>query len=91
MNPYIGPRSFSYDDRDRFFGREQEGRDLFSLVLSQRLVLFYAPSGAGKSSLVNTSLIPMLTEAGMAVLPLGRLSGSKAVAVPIKNNFVFNL
>ena len=57
-NPYVGPRTFTRQERDRFFGREREANDLFSLVVSERLVLFYAQSGAGKSSLINTRLIP---------------------------------
>jgi hypothetical protein len=47
-NPYVGPRTFTRQESDRFFGREREARELFSLVVSERLVLFYAQSGAGK-------------------------------------------
>ena len=38
LNPYIGPRTFTREDHDRFFGREQEARELLSRVVSQRLV-----------------------------------------------------
>ena len=31
-NPYVGPRTFSHNEADRFFGREREARDLFSLA-----------------------------------------------------------
>ncbi|MCB2056719.1 MAG: hypothetical protein KDE30_02215, partial [Novosphingobium sp.] len=61
-NPYVGPVTFTYADRDRYFGREREARDLLSLVIAERLTLFYAQSGAGKSSLLNTRLIPALRE-----------------------------
>jgi len=47
VNPYVGPRTFTYAERERFFGREREARELLSLVISERLVLFYAQSGAG--------------------------------------------
>ena len=57
-NPYVGPRTFSEKEAHLFFGREREARDLLALVLSERLVLFYARSGAGKSSLLYTRLIP---------------------------------
>ena len=60
INPYGGPRTFSQVEANRFFGREREASELLSLVISQRLVLFYAQSGAGKSSLLNARLIPML-------------------------------
>lgn len=40
------------------------------------MTLFYAQSGAGKSSLINTRLAPLfLEEAGFVVLPIGRVSG----------------
>lgn len=91
-NPYIGPRTFTRQERDRFFGREREARDLFSLVVSERLVLFYAQSGAGKSSLVNARLVPQLHEAGFAVLPSGRVSGELPAGVKeVGNIFTFNL
>ena len=91
-NPYVGPRTFTRQESDRFFGREREARELFSLVISERFVLFYAQSGAGKSSLINTRLIPQLQEAGFAVLPTGRVSGElpEGVAEDV-NIFAFNL
>ncbi len=91
-NPYVGPRTFTRQEGDRFFGREREARDLFSLVVSERLALFYAQSGAGKSSLINTRLIPQLQEAGFAVLPVGRVSGELPEGMSqVSNIFVFNL
>ena len=74
-NPYVGPRPFTAKDRNRFFGRDREARDLIPLVISERLVLFYAQSGAGKSSLINARLIPGLRERNFIVLPVGRVSG----------------
>lgn len=92
-NPYVGPRTFSYEQRNVFFGREREARDLLARVLSERLLLFYAQSGAGKSSLLNTRLIPQLQEEkGFVVLPVGRVSGELPPGVgPVDNIFVFNL
>ena len=75
-----------------FFGREREARELLSLVVSERLVLFYAQSGAGKSSLINTRLIPQLEEAGFAVLPVCRVRGELPPnVVHPRNIFLFNL
>jgi hypothetical protein len=91
-NPYVGPRTFTYAEQDRFFGREREARDLLSLVISERLVLFYAQSGAGKSSLINTRLVPQLKQAGYAVLPVGRVGGELPTGVStVDNIFLFNL
>jgi hypothetical protein len=92
FNPYVGPRTFTRQESDRFYGREREARELFSLIISQRLVLFYAQSGAGKSSLINTRLVPELQEAGYAVLPIGRVSGELPEGVgEVENIFLFNL
>ncbi|WP_339133818.1 MAG: hypothetical protein WGN25_13775 [Candidatus Electrothrix sp. GW3-4] len=91
-NPYIGPRSFTRQEADRFFGREAEAADLLSLVIAERLVLFYAQSGAGKTSLINTSLIPGLEENGRAVLPVGRVGGELPVDIAEADNiFAFSL
>src|SRR5262245_40861449 len=91
-NPYVGPRTFSRHEADRFFGREREARELFSLAMANRLVLFYAQSGAGKSSLLNTRLIPQLQADGRAVLPVGRVGGEIPAGVgAVDNVFVFNV
>ena len=90
-NPYIGPRPFQKEDAPGFFGRDNEARDLLSLVVSEQLVLFYAQSGAGKSSLINTRLVPGLEEKGFEVLPVGRVSGAVLSGAETNNVFVYNL
>ena len=89
-NPYIGPRTFTEDERDRFYGREREADELLARVLSEQEIVFYAQSGAGKSSLVNTCLIPELREEGIEVL-LGRVGGEAPSGLEVDNIFVFNL
>src|SRR5262245_10694939 len=91
VEPYVGPRPFEEAEGDRFFGREHEARDLLALVLSERLVVFYAQSGAGKSSLINTRLIPGLRAERFDVLPVARVSGAVPDGVAPDNVFVFNL
>ena len=56
----------------RLHGRDAELRDLLDLLIAERIVLLHSPSGAGKSSLVQAGLIPLLAEEGFAVLPLIR-------------------
>jgi formylglycine-generating enzyme required for sulfatase activity len=94
-NPYVGPRPFEEADaRDgRYYGREREARDLLALVARERLVLFYAQSGAGKSSLLRASLIPGLRDLGFDVLPVARVSGAApGIADPgVANIFVYDL
>src|SRR4051812_38439286 len=60
-NPYVGPHPFRFEQRNLFFGRDREASELLSLVIANRVVLFFAQSGAGKTSLLNTRLIPELT------------------------------
>lgn len=91
-NPYVGPRTFEEEDAPFFYGRERESRDLLSFVMSEPLVLFYAQSGAGKSSLINTSLIPNLRQEGFQVLPVGRVGGNLPESITdARNIFTFNL
>ena len=49
-NPYVGPRPF--ETGQTLYGREREIAALRYMLTSERIVLLYAPSGAGKSSLV---------------------------------------
>src|SRR2546421_7715543 len=95
-NPYIGPRPFENTPADiaRFFGRWQEARDLFSLVIAQRAVLFYGQSGTGKTSLLNAALIPLLQERQFDILfPMARVQGRVPPDGPlngIRNIYITN-
>jgi len=96
QNPYIGPRPFADNERERrfFFGRDRESADLFSLVISDRIVLFYAPSGAGKSSLINARLLPALRAEGFDILGKARAGGQLPAEIAldaIDNVYMFNL
>ncbi len=91
-NPFIGPRAFGVADRDLFFGREQEASDLLSLTIAHSVVLFCAKSGAGKTSLVNAGLIPLLEKEGFEVLS-GRVAGLVPTGIEldeITNLYVYN-
>jgi hypothetical protein len=91
-NPYVGPRTFSREEGRLFFGREQEARDLLARVVSERLLLFYAQSGAGKSSLINARLIPGLQHEGFAILPVARVGGALPARLDgVSNAYIFNL
>jgi hypothetical protein len=57
MTPNFGPRPYERGDQHKFCGRGREARDLLSLILAERVVLFYAASGAGKTSLSNAQTI----------------------------------
>ena len=75
LEPYVGPRPFRRDiqDRLRFFGRDTETDEIVSLITSHRLVLIYAQSGAGKTSVFNAQVTPALESYGFKVLPSARV------------------
>ncbi|MFN2285994.1 MAG: hypothetical protein ACK2UQ_16390, partial [Anaerolineae bacterium] len=80
-NPYVGPRPYERGDQNKFYGRNREARDLLALLMAERTVLFYAKSGAGKTSLLNAQVIPALEEEGFRVLPVARVSGDAPSSV----------
>ncbi len=92
-NPYVGPRPYERSDREKFFGRGREARDLLALMLAERVLLFYAQSGAGKTSLLNARVIPLLEDKGLDVLPVTRVGGDLPPGVDpdrVPNIFVFS-
>ena len=78
-NPFPGPTPYLRADAGRFFGRGDEIDELTSLVLSTSAVVLDAPSGTGKSSLINAGLIPMLEEYDFKVIAVR--FGEHAVAM----------
>jgi len=93
LNPYVGPRPFTQApiDQGRFFGREQEAQRIISLIVSHRLILVYAQSGAGKTSLFNARIIPALeTEFEYEVLPVARVRGVEVKDLHPQNYYIFN-
>jgi WD40 repeat protein len=94
LNPYVGPRSFGEKHSRYFFGRDEERRQLTSLVIAHRVVLFYAQSGAGKTSLLRASVIPELKRRKkVVVLPITRVGGDLPPGVTgeqVANIYVFN-
>jgi tetratricopeptide (TPR) repeat protein len=92
-NPYVGPRPFEKQDKGLFFGRDREASEIFSLIIAHPTLLLYAQSGAGKTSLLNARLIPLLEEEGFEVLPLARVRGLIPESVQpeeMPNLYVFN-
>jgi uncharacterized protein YjbI with pentapeptide repeats len=66
-NPYKGLKSFYEGDGDRFFGRDDEIKNLLKNFQELhdrpdaiRVLPIYGPSGSGKSSLARAGLIPAL-------------------------------
>ncbi|MDH3651343.1 MAG: ATP-binding protein, partial [Saprospiraceae bacterium] len=47
---------YTLEDRELFFGRDNEVDTLYDLVFETNLILVYGPSGTGKSSLIQCGL-----------------------------------
>ncbi|HSE16778.1 MAG TPA: WD40 repeat domain-containing protein [Pyrinomonadaceae bacterium] len=94
IEPYVGPRSFSKDQRAFFFGRDEEADELVSIITAHQAVLLHSQSGAGKTSLVNAKLIPKLEEEeSFHVLPPMRVQGQLPANLKVgktTNIFVLN-
>jgi hypothetical protein len=92
-SPFVGPRPFEKEDRDRFYGRTRETEELLSLIIAHRAVLVYAQSGAGKSSLLRAGVIKRLEEQQYQVLRSARVHGLLPNDVPpesVQNIFVYH-
>lgn len=97
--PFVGPRPypipirneqrlFASDERP-LFGRDRERPELLDLLIAERIVLLYSPSGAGKTSLVQAACVPALREEGFVVPAVARVTfDSKSAAEPA-NRYVF--
>ena len=83
-NPYIGPRPFQQGEP--LYGRTREVQEVRNLLISERLLLLYSPSGAGKSSLIQAALIPLLKRKRFHIHPILRVGTLPAADLPSSTN-----
>src|SRR4051794_35021039 len=57
-NPWVGPRALR--GGELLPARERETSELTDLLIAERVVLLHAPSGAGKTSLIQAGVVPRL-------------------------------
>ena len=57
---YPGVQPFKADQKDLFFGRETDIREMLRLIEQEKLLVLYGKSGYGKSSLLNAGIVPRL-------------------------------
>lgn len=69
--PYVGPRPLQVGDP--IFGRDRAIDRVRASLIANRVVLLYAASGAGKSSLLEAGLRPQLTAKSFQVLKTARV------------------
>lgn len=70
LHRYPGAQPFGDDEFSRriFFGRDKASVALTDQILANRLVIVYAKSGSGKTSLLNAGVAPRLRDAGQVPL-----------------------
>lgn len=56
QSPFKFLDAYGKEDRDTFFGREEEAQELYERLFETNLVLLYGPSGTGKTSLIQCGL-----------------------------------
>ncbi len=90
-NPYIGPRAFQ--PGEQIYGRDVETRKLVNLLSAERIVLLHAPSGAGKTSIIQAAVIPRMRDRKFYVWPVTRLNREPVQRPPgeMYNRYVFSL
>ncbi len=83
---YVGPRPFPPDRL--LYGRDRELLALTNRLLSERLLLLYSPSGAGKTSLLQArgGLRDRMAGEGFLLLPIVRVSHAPDLAAKVRVN-----
>jgi hypothetical protein len=82
LNPYVGPLPFS--KQQELPNRHTEARDVADLLISERVLLLHALSGAGKTSLIQAGVLKLLK--GFHVI--GPVRVDKPVPVNADGSFV---
>ena len=59
---YPGAKPFETDQQHIFYGRDDDTLRLHRLIKIEPLVVLYAKSGLGKSSLLNAGIIPAVLQ-----------------------------
>ncbi|MBK7826778.1 hypothetical protein [Nannocystis sp.] len=79
--PYVGLRPYDESERALFFGRQPEGKLVRNTILATSLAVMVAPSGAGKSSLLRTLIVPALRELGALPVYVDSWAGSPLASI----------
>jgi WD40 repeat protein len=75
QNPYVGPRPIADHEHagEKIWGRDREIAELADVLIANRIVLLYSPSGAGKTSLLRAGVIPSLEQKRFPARPMVRV------------------
>lgn len=62
--------SYTPDDRDIFFGREEEIENIYNRFYRKRILVVYGKSGTGKTSVINCGLISRIPPEDLYVISI---------------------
>ncbi|GLZ31683.1 hypothetical protein Lesp02_38710 [Lentzea sp. NBRC 105346] len=88
-NPYVGPRAFR--DTETLPNRQREATELTNLLMAERVVLLHAPSGAGKTSLIQASVLKLLEQEKFRPTKALRVECPKPTGIQPRNRFSYAL
>ena len=71
-SPFKFLDSFTKEDKNIFFGRDQETEELYQKVFESKLLLVYGVSGTGKSSLIQCGLANKFQESDWLPISIRR-------------------
>lgn len=77
-NPFPGPQSYTAEQREVFYARDQVIDEFTAVVLSSSITLLTAPSGYGKSSLLEAGLVATVRTLSMQTLPVVRFGSERS-------------
>ncbi len=69
-NPFKFLDSYTRDDRDLFYGRDQELDEIYRKFYKSLLLLVYGKSGTGKSSIINCGLASRIPAEDVLLIPV---------------------
>jgi len=55
-SPFKFLDSYTIDDKEIFFGRDREIKEMYQKIFSSKILVIYGISGTGKTSLINCGL-----------------------------------
>lgn len=87
-NPYVGPRPFR--SCDELYGRDLEAEAVIAKLMAERILLVHAPSGAGKTSLLQSKVIPQLTADFDVSEPL-RVNAVPSDGFEVRNRYTWSV
>lgn len=82
--PYPGLRAMDAQDRDRFFGRDDDITRIIERLRGEALVVLVGASGTGKSSLAAAGIAPAVAEGALGELRPWRVARVRPGRAPIQ-------